>query len=82
MKGVKQIEVFIIITVIKFEKVVEIVRIIKGKEGIIIMIFIISLNDIKKVLKRKKIWLNKDILDKIFKEFYNLIMLFYKKESD
>jgi len=61
---------------------VEIVRIIKGKEGIIIMIFIISLNDIKKVLKRKKIWLNKDILDKIFKEFYNLIMLFYKKESD
>jgi len=55
---------------------------IKGKEGIAITVFVISLNDVKKALKKKKIWLNKDILNKIFKEFHDLITLFYKKESD
>ena len=54
----------------------------KEKEGIVITIFVINLNDIKKALKKKKIWLNKNILNKILKEFYDLIMLFREKKSD
>ena len=70
------------IITVKFEETVEVVRMMKGKEGIVIIVFVMNLNDVKKVLKRKKIQLNKDILNKIFKEFYDFIMLFRKKESD
>ena len=60
----------------------EVVRMMKGKEGTAIIIFIISLNDMKKALKKKKIQLNKNILNKILKKFYNLIILFREKKSD
>jgi len=70
------------IIMIKFKEVVEIVKTMKGKEGIAIIVFAISLNDVKKALKKKKIWLNKNILNKILKEFHDFIILFYKKESD
>ena len=41
--------------VVKFKEIMEAVKIMKEKERIVIMIFVINLNDIKKVLKKKKI---------------------------
>jgi len=43
------------IIIIKFKEIMKTVKTMKEKERIAIIIFVISLNDIKKALKKKKI---------------------------